>query len=462
MRIVATNRLREPGIDRGHRREAARGDGSHREALRWRLSFSRRLGGFVAVLFLSATIPAWASSLQERIEAAEPGQTLLVEEGHYPGNLVIDKPVVLRGEGHPHIQGDATGKTISILASGVTIEGFRISHSGLNLSLDHAAIHIEGDDAVIRNNRIHDSLHGIYVRAASGVRVENNEIRGIEETAVENLGAGAIPSGDSELCSVGQDRRGNGVHFWNSSGHSIVGNDISRTRDGIYFSFTTESRIEDNHVYQTRYGLHYMYSDRNHFSNNRFEDNVAGAALMYSKDVVVLGNHFINNRGPRASGLLMHNVDSSVVRSNRVEGNRVGLYMQGSHANQYRKNSFAHNYVGLRLTSSSTSNLFTSNRIGLNLHNIDLAGRNNQNRWSEDGRGNYWAGAMTLDLNGDGTSEIPHREADLVGRLREDFPVVSALTGSLALQALRFAIQRAPIPDTHYITDEHPLNRAAE
>ncbi|MEX2381134.1 MAG: NosD domain-containing protein [Opitutales bacterium] len=425
----------------------------------------RSFAGYPIVLAVSffAFLPAAGSaSLQERIDAAKEGEILHIEAGHYFGNIVIDKPMVLRGEGFPHIEGDVNGKTIRILAPGVTIDGFRISHSGLSLSQDDAAIHIEGNEAVIINNFIHDALHGVYVRAASGVRVENNRIRGIKETAIDNLGATALPATDSALCSVNQNRRGNGLHFWNSRDHIIVGNEISDTRDGIYFSFTRESRIERNHVYHARYGLHYMYSDGNYFANNHFEDNVAGAALMFSKDVVIYRNDFTNNRGRRAYGLLMNNVDSSMIRENRMEGNQVGIYMQSSHMNEVRNNGFVHNTIGMRLTSSSTGNLFHRNRIGLNLHNIDLAGRNNQNRWNENGRGNYWPGATTLDLDGDGASEMPHREMDLFGGLRENFPLVSLLTESPGLKALQFALQRAPIPNTHYITDEHPLTRPAQ
>lgn len=286
----------------------------------------------ISFILLAGAPPAAASpSLQERLDGAEEGETLLVEPGHYPENLVIDKPLVLRGLQLPHIEGDTRGKTIRILAPGVTIDGFRISHSGLNLSRDDAAIHIQGEGAVIRNNRIHDSLHGIYVRAANRIRVENNRIQGIEETAVAKLGPASPGSSDSALCAVGQDRRGNGLHLWNSHAHVITGNEISDTRDGIYFSFTRESRIERNQVYRTRYGLHYMYSDNNFIFNNRFENNVAGAALMFSKGVTVHQNDFIRNRDSRAYGLLMHNVDPSIIRDNRMEGNQTGVYIQSSH-----------------------------------------------------------------------------------------------------------------------------------
>lgn len=415
---------------------------------------------FITILLLPLAIRAEVAapfSIQEKIDQAEPGAVIVIPPGHYYGNLVIDKPLTLRGEDLPHIEGEQNGKTIGILAPDVTIDGFRISHSGLNLSRDEAGIHVQGDRAVLKNNLIHDSLHGVYVREANSVEIHDNEIRGIQETAIENLSASSPGATDDALCVVGQDRRGNGIHFWNSSGNLITGNRISNTRDGIYFSFTSESTIENNHVFATRYGLHYMYSDDNYFAGNLFEDNVAGAALMFSKNVVVHGNHFTKNSGSRAYGLLLHNVDRSIIQDNDIDGNSTGIYMQDSHANETRRNRVAHNYVGMRLTSNSTNNLFHNNDIGFNLHNIYLAGRNNNNSWTKDGRGNIWANAAKLDLDGDGVSEIPHREIDLIGDRRDTFPLISLLTESPALKALQFALQRAPIPNTHYITDEYPL-----
>jgi nitrous oxidase accessory protein len=413
--------------------------------------------GVAGLLLVGQVVAIGAPSIQERIDAAEPGATVIIEAGHYREDIVIDKALHLRGEGTPHIEGSGSGRVVQILAPDVTLDGFRISHSGLNLSRDDAAIHIQADGAVIENNQIHDSLHGIYVHGASGVRVERNRIRGIEETLLENLGGRAAPVGDGDLCRVSQDRRGNGLHFWNSQENRVVANEISGTRDGIYFSFTRQSHIERNRVNGCRYGLHYMYSDENDVVENVFEQNVAGAALMFSKGVTVRANHFINNHGPRAYGIAMHNVDMSMFSENRLTGNRIGLYLQNSHVNEFSQNLLDRNYIGLRLTSSSTNNSFAANEIGRNLHNIDLAGRENSNQWNKDNRGNRWASAMTLDLTGDGVSELPHHEIDLFGRVREDFPFIGFLTGSPALRVVANALGRAPPPGTNFVTDPHPL-----
>ncbi len=419
---------------------------------------SRLPAAIIVACLLAVSSSAGELSLQERIEQASPGDEIIVDGGIHPGGIVIDRSVTLTGINRPHIEGDRSGHTVSIRADDVTLQGFHITGSGLNLSADHAAVHIAARGARILENDIADSLHGVYIRGVDEVRVAHNRIRGVEETVAADLGGAAPASASSgDLCAVSQDRRGNGVHFWNSSDNIVIGNEISGVRDGIYFSFTRQSTVEGNTIYNARYGLHYMYSDSNYLARNIFTRNVAGAALMFSKEVVLRDNDFVDNRGSRAYGLLLHNVDRSTVESNRMEHNRVGYYMQNSHVNTARRNDFTRNYIGLRLTSSSTGNLFTRNRIGHNLHNIDLSGRDNRNEWQENETGNRWLDSPTLDINGDGVSELPHREVDLFGPSREAFPFIAFLSESPGMKALRFALQRAPVPGTHYITDSRPV-----
>ncbi len=411
------------------------------------------------LMALFALNVASGETLQERIYRAADGDTVLVQGGEHLGNLVIDRPITLRGIGQPILRGDGTTNVIQITASNVAIEGFRIRGSGVNLSADHAAIHTTGDYTLIRENRITRSLHGIYVRGASHVRIENNVIRGMDADEAENPPDPMSTFGAGELCASGlsQDRRGNGIHFWNSKGNAISGNEISETRDGIYFSFTNETRVENNRIFKARYGLHYMYSHHNYFSNNRFYENAAGAALMYSKEIIMRDNDFMHHRGQRAFGMVMQSVDRSVLENNRIQGNTTGLYVQNSYGNIARRNQLSQNYIGIRLTSSSMDNTFARNTIADNLHNIDLSGRSVGNHWDENGAGNFWQGATTLDLTQDGVSEIPHREVDLFGSLRKEFPTVAFLSGSPGMKVLQFALQRAPIPNTPYITDQRPL-----
>ncbi|HTJ77861.1 MAG TPA: NosD domain-containing protein [Rariglobus sp.] len=413
------------------------------------------------------TVSLWAreaglgDGLRARLSAAPDGATLVVEAGVYDGPFVINKPVRLLGQPGAILRGDGRTHVVSVRAPDVEIAGFILRGSGRDLTLDHAAIHITGARAVIRNNRIVDSLHGIYVRKADGCRIENNIIRGDATSAVAIADplATSIKPAEGELCDVevSQDRRGNGIHLWNSSGHIITGNDISGTRDGIYFSFTDDTVVRGNTIAHVRYGLHYMYSDRNTFEGNTFTENAAGAALMFSKGLTLRANRFVANRSHRAYGLLFHAVDNTTVENNIIEGNTLGFFLENSNHIIVHANRISENYIGLRINDSTADSYFYENWFHGNIHPVETNGGNTANLWTVDGHGNHWDGALAIDLNHDGVSDVPHHEPDLFGAWRHSFPAIGLLSASPGERLLRLIHSRLVLPGVSGILDPKPL-----
>lgn len=401
-----------------------------------------------------------AASLQPQIDAAAPGATIAVEAGTYEGAIVIDKPLTLISTGSSTIQGNGKGKVVTIAADGVTLRGFRIRGSGLALSDDDAAVFVAANRATVEGNEIEDSLHGIYLKKASDCRVIRNRIHGKTTVPVETgsieQGIGVTPE-NCDTSALDANRRGNGIHQWNCERNEIVGNEISEARDGIYFSFTNHTRCEANYIHRVRYGLHYMYSDDNQFIGNTFSENAAGAALMFSKRLEVRGNRFVSNRGFRAYGLILQSIDDSRIESNVIEHNAVGLSFNQCNRNRVIANRVAQNYIGLRFGANSDENAFSMNAFARNLHPVEVTGDNGTNQWSLAGVGNHWDGSTNFDLDRDGIDDLPHRELDLFGVLRRDFPAISLLSESPAIKLLRFAHQRAALPGLHSIEDRAPL-----
>ena len=71
--------------------------------------------------------------------------------------------------------------------------------------------------------------------------------------------------------------------------------------------------------------------------------------------------------------------------------------------------------------------------------------------------GNLWDTELDLDFDRDGIVDLPHRELDLFGILRRDFPAIAFLSESPAVKLLRFANERAVIPGMSSIEDPAPL-----
>lgn len=403
--------------------------------------------------------------LHTQLASAPEGARVTVPPGRYRGPIVITRPVSLRGVSGAHLEGDGRTHVVDVRAADVTIDGFEISGSGRDLTQDHAAVYVTGPRVVVVNNRIHDSLHGVYVREADGARIEGNVIEGAETKMVEADPLDALGRpGEGELCEVGvtQDQRGNGIHLWNSSHHVVARNTIRRTRDGVYFSFVDRSTVRGNDVSGVRYGLHYMYSDDNRFDDNVFRDNAAGAAIMSSQRVVLRGNQFLANRGHRAYGILMQTVDETTLERNRIVGNTIGVFVESGHGNRFADNLIARNHIGIHVSDSSDANEFTGNDLVDNLHTVETSGGNITSAWAVDGRGNHWSDALALDLDLDGIADLPHRELDLFGRLRRDLPEVGLLAGSPGERLLRFVHARLPLPGLPGVTDPAPLVRPTQ
>jgi nitrous oxidase accessory protein len=414
----------------------------------------------IIAITLCLALNALAATIQERIEVAAAGETIRVVAGVHAGPIIIKKSLTLIGEPGAEIRGNGSGKVVTVAANDVTLRGLRISGSGLRLSDDDAAIFVTGNHATIENCVIADSLHGIYLKEVSDTQILNNHIQGKTTlaTSTEPVEKGIGQSAENCDSTLVANRRGNGIHQWNCEGNLIRGNEISDTRDGIYFSFTNNSRVENNLIRHVRYGLHYMYSDGNIFENNTFTENAAGAAIMFSRDMVVRGNRFVNNRGYRAYGLIFQSSDRSRLEHNEISENAVGLSFNQCNQNEIAGNRVTRNYIGLRFGSNSDGNRFTENIFAGNLHPIETGASDvSGSLWAVNGVGNLWDTELELDLDRDGVIDFPHRELDIFGILRRDFPAVALLSKSPAVKLLRFVNERAVIPGMSSIEDPEPL-----
>jgi len=422
----------------------------------WALTF--------CLLVSIASDPVWGQSLQARLDAAVPGDTIVVQGGVHNGPFVVDTSVVLTGNNRPHLKGNGQAHVLQIKAPDVTVENVRISNSGTNLSQDHAGILVTAPRATIRNNHLSDVLHGIYVKGKNRAVIVENRIEGpplvtrtLSPKAAQDHDCTVPPSGGACAVPLPSPQRGNGIHLWKSTHNTITRNTIHDVRDGIYFSFADHTYAAHNTIHDVRYGLHFMYSDDNTFEHNVFYDNASGSALMYSRRLEARHNTFRNNRSQRGYGLLLQSMEQSRFADNRLIRNGTGVYLENSTGNVFEGNRVSANYRGLRFTGSSTENRFGRNVIRGNLNTATVSGVSETNEWHIDGRGNYWGPRGLLDVNADGVSELPHHTVDLFGTRRSAFPYVDLLAGSPGLALLAEALGRVSGTGVPTITDAHPL-----
>jgi nitrous oxidase accessory protein len=406
-------------------------------------SLSRIVSLCAAITCLGAVPYAEAQNwIQQRIDAASPGDTILVSTGTYAGNIAIHKRVTLIGSEGAIVRGDGTGSVVTITADSCVIAGFTIEHSGGMLMDEDAGILLRSSGNVIERNRLHDILFGIYLLRSHRNIIRDNSVTGKRELEV--------------------GERGSGIHIYDSHHNRFTGNVISFARDGFYIQNANHTWIEGNEVSNLRYGLHYMYADSNTFLRNRFFDNVAGAAIMYSRGIVMRRNSFIHNRGFASYGILFQDCHEMVADSNIVADNVVGMFFEASTNNYFRHNVIARNDVALNMFANSSMNTFTENNFIDNLSPLTIVGKGTGSLWSQNGRGNFWSSYDGYDLDHDGIGDVPMKIQNAFSYLEGQHPNLRLYLYSPASQALAAATNAFPILDINLEADPYPLTKPVD
>jgi len=163
-------------------------------------------------------------SIQDAINAASPGDTILVASGRYhEHNLLINKSLTLRGAGSDttFIDGDGKNDTIvSIIASNVEVTGFTIENGSGSEEYPYGAIQIMHNVSVtISDNVIRKSYYGVFLSMSNSCDI-------IRNTIAENYHDGIRLSGS---CS-----------------NRFIGNNITNNQRDIYL---TNEKSRDNVFY---------------------------------------------------------------------------------------------------------------------------------------------------------------------------------------------------------------------
>lgn len=356
--------------------------------------------GMLWVMLFPAAALGETNELQELIDRTQENEELLLEEKTYRGNIIIDKPMTVKGTKNTVIEGDRTDNVIEIASDDVHLDTLTVkkSGSGRDSEEEYSGIRVMGDHVWIQNVHISEVFHGIYLNSTSDVTITDSTIYGQRGERIAD--------------------QGNGIHIVRSGTNVIENNYIEGTRDGIYVEYANHNEINNNTATQTRYGLHYMYSNNNHFKDNHFVGNTGGAAIMHSDHITLENNSFSFNQGSRSFGLIIQSSREIDVLDNQFHLNQRGLYLEQSTNNRVEGNEFFHNQIGVEIWTSATAHTFVKNKFNKNNSNLITVGGVSNNEWFENGVGNYWNAPM-LDLDQDRVGDTPVEYTSALGELIE-------------------------------------------
>lgn len=384
-----------------------------------------------------AVVPA-AGSLAEAIAGAQPGDVLILTDGAYGGPVTIDRPLTVTGPRGAVVDGLGQGSVVTITAPDVTLTGFTVTGSGrVNQDLDAGVKIVQGADrARVENLLVTDNMHGIDVHGGRGAVVAANEVVGTR--------------------SPRMNERGNGIYVWNSPGTLLEDNVIRYGRDGIFSNASADSIYRRNIMRDLRFAVHFMYTRNTEVSDNISIGNHLGFAVMFSNRAKILNNLSL---GDREHGLMLNYANNADVSGNLVRGGtKKCLFIYNAHKNLVWGNRFESCGIGIHFTAGSEKNVLTGNAFIANREQVKYVGTRNM-EWSHEGRGNFWSDHPAFDLNGDGIADSFYRPNDLMDQILWSQPAASLLTGSPAVQIVRWSQRDFPTTLPGGVRDSAPLMR---
>ena len=392
------------------------------------------LGWWGAGIAWAATVSVQpGQDLAAAVKAAAPGDVIEVARGMYHVNLLIDKPLTLRGIDRPTLSGGNQGDTIRVTAPDVVIEGLIVRDSGDSLKDQNAGIYLYpgAHRAVVRRCDLTYNLFGLWIEKADDVLIEENLITGKREYA--------------------SSQRGNGIQLYNTKGARIYRNNISFVRDALYVDVSHHAVFKGNKLHRSRYGTHYMNSYYNLWEDNDTYYNRGGLALMEVREQTVRNNRAWGNSD---HGIMLRTLQDSVIENNIVAGNNRGFFIYDVEYIKLNNNLVVDNTVGVHLAAGSKNNEVEGNDFISNREQVRYVGARDE-RWGAKS-GNHWSNYLGWDRDGDGTGDVPYEANDMVDRLTWRHPSVKLLLASPAVQALRLVGRQFPVLRVPSVVDPKP------
>lgn len=235
------------------------------------------------------------ASIQEAINEAENGTTIIIPAGIYYEHVIINKTITLVGEENftSIIDGTYNGTVVEITADNVVIRNFKLQNSGYGWDRNGVYAH-NADNFTIEGNFLHNVCHNIKIGFSNNSRILENVINGTMTAPTMY-----------------------GIRIENSTNCIAVGNSVSDCVGGIHLQNTTNSILARNIIFNSSQGIRF-YSPctsnevfENTISNNGYDGMISTMPqnITFANNTI-FHNNFLNNTNPfiyTASGFIWDN-----------------------------------------------------------------------------------------------------------------------------------------------------------
>ena len=361
-------------------------------------------------------------TIDEALQSAVEGDTILVWDGVYSGNFNIsvdDIQLIGNGSTTTTIQGnDPNANNIVIVADNIRISNFMITGadsaisitdsmncriSGNNITGNKRGIHMSGSASyntiegniitgntfngvylestdlynytahsnIITGNSISSTTTAIWIKGTSDTEISNNVIHSfgtygiqIQSSIRDSLINNTITDGNYGITLYGgynQIISQNTIFSLDGYGIFVNSGQLMDTEynESVYIG---KLMIDDNDIYSCAGGIKITASMDNDVVNNRIYDNIYGLELISPGGNRISNNNFSDNE----RGLFLSMTSAVVVANNTFRDNWYGIFVWFSSGNQINENLLSRNNIGIYLNNASYVNLINGNNISSN------------------------------------------------------------------------------------------------
>jgi parallel beta-helix repeat protein len=332
------------------------------------------------------TVPYDYPTIQEAINAANPGDAIMVATGTYLENIVVNKTVTLIGEDNNNtiIDGGGFGTVILVIANNVSISKFTIKNSGSTL-LDNGILINQASYCNVSNNILASNYFGIRLKDSSNNVLSNNNVTD------NHYGIELFYSSNNVLTGNHMARNQFNFGVWGSTlSHYIHDIETSNIVDERPIYYWINKRGEEIPLDAGYIAL--INSTEITVKNLALTNNGAGIQLAYTENSSITNNNLTNN----LHGIWLLRSSNNVLSNNNVTDNRYGIWLLYSSTNTLCDNNVTDNNYGIGLEDSSNNTIYHNKFV----NTLQIDTNQSINIWDNGypSGGNYWSDYIGVDL----------------------------------------------------------------